>query len=437
MANSLQSLYDALVADPGLQALPASQLANGLAAAAELNRILLLMINQTGVNNDGLITPEDMQTISDAIWRPANAQPWREFWLAHGNDSGTVETGYHLLQNDGGTLEFRGRNFVDTIADSIYHFGFQVQDGNYFNEDGNTNAALSDVAGWLNYFLNGRSAVFGTDEADSLGTSDYDAYFAAARSETFYAGGGNDQIWSGIGSDRVYGGAGNDRVGAGDGADRVFGEAGHDTLYGEAGNDLILGAGGDDVIGGGADLDTLQGGLGNDTIYGDDGDDQITGEDGFDVLHGGAGRDRLDGGLNADRLYGGNDGDRLLGGGGNDTLSAGEGADLVIGGAGGDLIQLWETVQVVDTVALRAGESGTTRATIDRIEGFESGTDRFDLSSLGVKTLEDLDYRRDGQGSCYYDGHFLRIDADGDARTDLIVEFAWTGSLTAADFIFA
>lgn len=437
MALSLQSLTDALANDPGLQALPAQQLADGLAAAEELNRILLMMITQTGVNNDGLISPEDMQAISDEIWKPANAQPWREFWLAHGNDSGTVETGYHLLQNDGGLLEFRGRNFADTIADSIYHFGFQVQDGNYFNEDGNTNAALSDVAGWLNYFLNGRSVVFGTDEAESLGTSDYDSYFAAARNETFYAGGGNDQVWSGVGSDSVYGGLGNDRVGAGDGADRVFGEAGHDTLYGEAGNDLLLGAGGNDVLGGGTELDTLKGGAGNDTLYGDDGDDELWGEDGLDVLHGGAGRDRLDSGTGTDKLYGGDSADRLFGGAGNDTLSGGEGTDVLIGGGGADLIQLWETVQTADTVVLRGGESGTARATIDRIEGFVSGTDRIDLSALGVASLEDLDYRRDGVGSCYYDGEFLRIDSDGDARTDMIVAISWVGELTAADFIFA
>lgn len=437
MSLSLQSLYDAIAHDPGLQGLPAKQLADGLAAAAELNRILLLMIQKTGVNSDGLITPEDMQAISDEIWKPANAQPWREFWLAHGNDSGAVETGYHLLQNDGGTGEFRGRNLVDTIADGIYHFGFQVQDGRYFNEDGNANASLRDVAGWLNFFLNGRSAVFGTDAADVLGSGDYDAAFAAARSESFYGGAGNDQVWAGLGADRVYGGTGNDKAGGGDGNDRLYGEGGHDTLWGDAGNDTLVGGGGNDALGGGSGDDSLDGSVGDDTLSGDEGVDVLVGGDGNDVGYGGDGRDRIYGGAGSDRIYGGADADRLFGGGAPDTISGGEGADTCYGGAGKDLFQLWEAVAAADVIVLQAGDSGLTRATVDRIEGFDVAMDRIDLSGLGVKSLEDLDYRRDGQGSCYYDGHFLRIDSDGDARTDMIVEIAWVSDLTAANFIFA
>ena len=473
MSLSLRSLHDALASDPGLQLLPPDQLAAGLAAADELNRVLLLMIRQTGVNDDGLISPEDMQAISDAIWMPANAQPWRDFWLAHGNDSGEFETGYHLLQNDGGTLEFRGRNFADTIADSIYHFGFQVQDGHYFNEDGNTNASLIDVAGWLNFFLNGRSVVWGTDADETLGTSDYDRAFILARSETFYAGDGNDDIWAGLGADRIYGGAGNDREGGGDGNDRMMGEAGSDILWGEAGQDVLSGGRGNDTLSGGDDLDELDAGDGDDRLYGDGGDDRMTGGLGSDVLGGGDGADRMDagagndtmngdagadtmtagsgndvmsGGTGADsldagggndRLSGNEDDDRLFGGDGRDSLYGGEGNDVMAGGADADLFQLWETQQVRDTIQIRDGDSGLARDAIDRIEGFASGVDKIDLSRTAVVSFEDLDFRRDGQGSCYFDGHFLRIDTDGDARTDMIVEFAWVGELAAGDFLFA
>lgn len=437
MALSLRSLSDALASDPGLQALPPEQLAAGLAAAEELNRVLLLIIRQTGVNADGLISPEDMQAISDAIWLPANAQPWRDFWLAHGNDSGTVETGYHLLQNDGGTLEFRGRNFVDTIADSIYHYGFQVQDGHYFNEDGNTNASLIDVAGWLNYFLNGRSVVWGTDADETLGTSDYDQAFGLARSETFYAGLGDDDIWAGLGADRIFGGAGNDREGGGEGNDRMLGEGGNDILWGEAGQDVQIGGAGNDTLSGGLDSDDLDGGDGNDTLSGDEGADTLKGGSGGDALYGGADDDLLDAAGGNDRLSGSDGDDRLYGGGGLDTIHGGEGKDWLTGGADADVFQLWEEHQVRDTIQLRDGDSGLARGTIDRIEGFETGVDKIDLSRTAVVSFEDLDFRRDGQASCYYDGHYLRIDTNGDARTDMIVEFAWVGSLTAADFIFA
>lgn len=416
----LSDILTAVSSDPGLRAeTPAGQIDRGVAAAGKMNQILLSMIEQTGVNADGLLTAADMQRISDALWLPRNAEPWRQFWLAHGNDNGDLETGFHLVKDDGGTRQFRGRDFIDTVADAFYHFGFRIEAGRYANEDGNQNERIADAAGWLNYFLNGRSVVLGGGGNDMLATGTYSAYFANARHETFYAGAGNDSIAAGSGRDRILGGAGADEIGAGAGNDRAWGQAGRDRIWGETGHDTLDGGAGNDVLGGGAGRDLLRGGTGADTLSGDDQ------------------ADRLEGGAGADLLYGGAANDLLLGGAGNDRLVGGEGGDTLRGDAGADLIQLWEERAAADVVVLRPGDSGRDASSIDRVEGFESGSDRIDLRAFGPMVFETLDFRGGGTASCYYDGHMLRIDADGDRGADMLVEFAWVETLVARDFIFA
>lgn len=444
MPATLSSLIAALRSDPGLRAnVPSLQIERGIDAAVLLNTVLLDMIDETGANDDGRISPQDMQAISDALWRPANAQPWREFWLGHGNDNGDVETGYHYLQNDGGSLEFQGRNFADTVADAIYHYGFRIANGRYYNEDGNDNETIADVAGWLNFFLNGENIVYGTGGNDELGTGDYSAYFAAARSETFLAGAGNDSIWAGDGYDQVRGGDGNDRSGGGAGNDRMMGEAGADTLYGDDGADALYGGGGADVLGGGSGNDRMDGGMAGDELYGDTGNDSLYGGLDSDDLGGGAGADMIEGGDGNDSVSGGDGNDRLYGDMGADDLYAGSGADILRGGRGADEFFLWEDGRSRDTLFFGRGESGMTGTTIDRVEGFQSGTDRINLSAFGPMSFEELDFRGGGRASCYYSGRdgdgygYLRIDADGNGATDMIVAFRWVDDLRAGDFIFA
>ena len=47
-----------------------------------------------------------LAAVSAAIY--ANPADYVQFFEQHGNDNGTVEWGFHLVQNDGGTLEFDG-----------------------------------------------------------------------------------------------------------------------------------------------------------------------------------------------------------------------------------------------------------------------------------------------------------------------------------------
>ena len=400
MPANLTALSVAISADPGLRAnTPLSQIQLGMTAVAGLNTVLLQTIAATRVNDDGLITEADMQVISTAVFN--NPAAWQQFILGHGNDNGTVETGFHHLQGDGGTLIFQGRNFIDTVADAIYHYGFDIRNGRYFNEDGNDNELTADVAGWLNYFLNGVNVVHGSGLNDELGTGTYSNFFAKARNETFLAGAGNDKIWAGDGDDKVMGGLGNDTSGAGVGNDSMYGETGNDTLWGEDGRDTLFGGDGVDNLGGGKHNDLLYGGTGDDRLYGEDSDDWLFGDTGNDMLSGGEGIDRLRGGVGADKLV------------------------------------LYENTKSVDTLFFAAGDSGKTWATMDSVEGFQSGSDKIDLRAMGVMTFEELDYAAGGKRSCYYDGHFLRLDYTGDGATDMMVEFKYMGSLKADDFIFA
>ena len=471
-STALESIIEALKADTGLAAgTTLAEFNAGIAAARKLNEVLGEAIEHFGYNADKVITPEELMEISNYV----RATPLLHYYflMGHGNDEGNTETGFHKLQNDGGNLTFQGRNMVDTVIDAIYHYGEEYFDGRFVNEDGNQNEEVADVAGWINYFLNGRNIVFGTNTDDMMGSGDYSLAVAAASNEIFQAGAGNDKIWASAGRDKVYCGVGDDEAGGGTGNDVIWGDAGVDHIYGDEGNDRLMGGDDDDIIGGGTGNDIISGDAGNDEIWGDLGDDLIDGGvgndiigggeglntlkggDGNDNIHGGNDRDVVDGGSGRDTIYGGGwsdrimggdgnddlaggDGaDRLIGGKGNDTLSAGEGADVLRGCAGADTYYLWDNDDARDTIVFGAGDSGRSLTTIDVVEGFTSGEDKIDLRSLGPMTLEDLDYVGGGKASCYYDGRYLRIDTDGDRASDMIVQLKWVDSLTAADLVFA
>jgi Ca2+-binding RTX toxin-like protein len=188
-------------------------------------------------------------------------------------------------------------------------------------------------------------------------------------------------------------------------------------MWGEEGNDTMQGDIGKDVLGGGDGADSLAGGAGNDTLYGDMGNDTLAGDDGNDELHGADGFDSIAGGAGNDMMYGGADNDTLLGGDGKDTLY---GSD----------------VQARDTIVFAAGDSGTTRSTMDVVEGFQTGVDKIDLSAFGGLTFEATGFAASGS-SAYYDGHFLQIDSNGDRAADMMIEFAWTMSISTGDILLA
>ena len=131
-------------------------------------------------------------------------------------------------------------------------------------------------------------------------------------------------------------------------------------MAGELGKDLFNGGGGDDLF-------VFANNFGNDTITGGAGTDRVLG---------GAGSDKIRGNAGNDLLYGDGDNDRLIGNGGNDTMLGGAGLDLLIGGMGDDSLTGGTEA---DVFLIRSSRNGD-----DVITDFEQGTDRIDLSALGL-----------------------------------------------------
>jgi serralysin len=121
----------------------------------------------------------------------------------------------------------------------------------------------------------------------------------------------------------------------------------------DTGNDKVIGF--ENVIGGSGD-DRIWGSGATNVIYGDAGDDGLIGLAGNDFLVGGTGKDGLVGGAGADELWG-SDAD----GGGPDT-------------------------DVDQFIYVSLSDSGTTKATRDRIMDFEDGKDQINLSLIDANT---------------------------------------------------
>lgn len=140
-----------IMADTGLQRrIPTSDLREGATAADEMNQLILEAIFNEGLANDGKISTADTRTINEYL--VANhKERWAEL---HGDDEDGEETGYHLVQNDGATGRMFADNFVNTVADGVYHLGFPTRfKNNLENEDGNKNQRFEKVAWWLNSCL--------------------------------------------------------------------------------------------------------------------------------------------------------------------------------------------------------------------------------------------------------------------------------------------
>ena len=186
-------------------------------------------IAATGVNSDGWITRADLRLINSWI----RSNHYNEFVALHGDDEDDgTETGFHKIQNDGGSTQFFGRNLINTVADGMFHIGFAIEGDTFLNEDGNRNQSLSDVSSWVNYFLNTSRLTVGTDAGEVL--------VGNAERDQLVGNGGNDLLQGGAGSDLLDGGWGDDTLQGGSGADLLEGGFGNDLLDGGQDGDTYL-----------------------------------------------------------------------------------------------------------------------------------------------------------------------------------------------------
>ncbi|WXG56552.1 MAG: calcium-binding protein [Candidatus Sedimenticola sp. (ex Thyasira tokunagai)] len=148
--TGLDRMTDMVMADKGLdRKISDEDIAEGADAANGMNAIIHEAIAATNATEGGAITVDDVRAINAYI----RAYHQDEWVALHGDDEGNgEETGYHLVQNDGAKTRMFGENFVNTVADGVYHLGFEIQGDRILNEDGNANATLTDLADWLNFF---------------------------------------------------------------------------------------------------------------------------------------------------------------------------------------------------------------------------------------------------------------------------------------------
>jgi Ca2+-binding RTX toxin-like protein len=154
--TGLDQLVGAVFLDPGLAGdNDSKEIKAGADAANQLNRMIIEAAQAVGADTDHVFTTDEVVRMNEYIRADAaRLQMWTDL---HGDDEGDAETGYHLVQNDNSNVKYRGDNLLDTVADGIYHMGFEIRNGRFLNEDGNENAAVQDVADWLTQFFTDHS----------------------------------------------------------------------------------------------------------------------------------------------------------------------------------------------------------------------------------------------------------------------------------------
>ena len=422
--TGLDRIVDTIKADTGLvRNTRAADIHAGAHAANDLNKLLIEAIQATNAMADGWLTSADLQAMND--WLRADPARYARFLELHGDDENGEETGYHLVQNDGANTRYFGQNLINGPADSIYHFGFTIENGRFVNEDGDANAAVSDVAAWLNYFLKGSTLIVGSDEASVLnGTEGQDQVRGQSKDDTIDAGAGDDLIEAGWGNDTVQGGAGNDLI---------FGQGGDDQLDGGAGSDTYRVTG--NQAGGwssfqGFDTYADSGSSGTDTLQAIGSGDvdlgvKAWGSTGIEVIDTSAasgtvrllgdsaantldlrntnviGQLTIDGGYGDDTIIGNAAANVIVGGSGEDSLDGGNGADTyrVTGNQAGG----WSSFHGFDTYA-DSGSSGT-----DTLQAIGSGDVDIGVKGWNNTGIEVID-ARGASGT-------VRLLGDGAAET--------------------
>jgi len=160
------------------------------------------------------------------------------------------------------------------------------------------------------------------------------------------------------------------------------------------------------------------------------------------------GDDRLFGGDGHDTLLGFTGNDYLYGGDGNDVLQVGEGYDVMRGGLGNDRFVF------VDLHKLPIDAPNPVIG--DRIEDFQKGIDKIDLSMIDANWLTpgneafflnsssngkftgragELIIERGSGSDLKQFAYNVAGDVDGDGKADVRIAVSSNGPLTASDFV--
>lgn len=406
-----------------------------------------------------------------------------------GNDAITGNKAYNILSGLDGDDRLYGLDGDDTLlggaGDDVLIGGNDKDrlDGG----DGFDTADYSGSAYGVELYLSGGVRMGGDASGDQLVS--IENIIGSAFKDLLYI---NNNV-----ADRAEGGDGDDDYyvdGAGDivvetnmdmvtgGLDRVFFMAAGGTYnltlrveqlwligngptngIGNALDNLIKGNAGNNILDGQLGNDTMVGGLGDDTYIVDainDVVDEITNGGGFDLVKASVsymlglnqevlkltGSDMIDGfgADDANILMGNSNSNVLGGGGGDDRLSGGLGADFLIGGGGGDVFAFQ-----------RLRDSRLASEKRDVISDFVKGEDRIDVSAIdAIKGGTDNAFGWIGKASAdspvgtgkiafhwndspgtIADRTVVRLNADTDAKIEMVFEIAGLHMLDAGDFI--
>lgn len=245
--------------------------------------------------------------------------------------------------------------------------------------------------------------------------------------------------------------------------DALTGGAGYDRLVGNGGDDRLVGGAGDDRLDGGAGADKMSGGLGDDRYLVDHARDLVTerSDEGIDTVvasmdyrlrsyvenldladgvirgTGNSAANTITGNDAANVLSGAAGADVLVGGAGDDVLFGDGGRDALTGGTGADRFMF------------RAGETGATLTTADRIADFTTADgDRLSLAAIDAVAATPGDDRFAFIGSAAFggvagelryvfvgSGTLIEGDTDGDGRADMAIRLSGNVMLSASDFV--
>ena len=149
--TSLDKIVNIILQDKGLlRKISTGDMREGAKSADGMNNLIKEAIIEEGLGNDGKLTTADIRQINNYL--VANYQ--EEWLILHGDDENGEETGYHLVQNDGAYTRMFADNVMNSVADGVYHLGFETNKKNrLLNEDGNANKSFEKVAWWLDTVL--------------------------------------------------------------------------------------------------------------------------------------------------------------------------------------------------------------------------------------------------------------------------------------------
>ncbi len=108
--TGLDQIIDIIYADPGLnRRISTGDMREGSSAANAMNHMIVEAITVNGLANDGRISTADMREVNNYL-----VENYQVEWATeHGDDEEGIETGFHLVQNDGAKTRLFGKNAVN------------------------------------------------------------------------------------------------------------------------------------------------------------------------------------------------------------------------------------------------------------------------------------------------------------------------------------